>query len=393
MARRITNHSGRKHRNGRVFSSRHADRNYNTANDPHIDQSLSCKNTYWMNPNLRISAKTFDDFEEEFYRRFYAEYIIATNAKHEKSRHYERMTSAKKLRNSPRTCVEDTLLYFGDKNNPLPDEVRDAIVSEFVDWHMRTFPQCIVLCYATHRDEPQSAIHTELRCAWTAKHDDGFLYPNQTKALEQMNIKGNGQRKDNAKKEYTRLCRAKQSELLIAHGYSVELEPSGKSGRELEEFKRDRAIEERKEQEKFIIHPEEKSKIEEQIKPSRVHKDEVVMPKELAEKLITSSLERDRYKQQYERERSFKDASIDREKMGLRIQLNQLQTELKELKERFRDLNTCVREFMEQRGLMQTFLQAVERFKREKEERLRQFQQEQERAIKREQENEWHRNR
>lgn len=387
MSRRVSNHSGRKHRNGKVFSSRHADRNYNTKNDPHIDSSLSHLNTYWMNPNLNISAKNFDEFEQAYYQIYYADFIASTNTKHEKSRHYERMTSARKLRDSPRTCVEDTLLYFGDKKNPLPDEVRDAIVAEYIDWHIKTFPQCIVLSYATHRDEPQSAIHTEMRCAWSAIHADGYLYPNQTKALEQMGIQSNGQRKDNAKKEYTRMCRAKQAELLISHGYAVELSPKeGKGGQTMEEFKRDKAIEERKEQEKFIIHPEEKERIESQIRPNRLHKDEVIMSKELANRLIISSIERDKYKQNYERERSFKNENIEREKMGLRIQLNQAQSELKELKERFKDLNDCVRRFVERKGLLNSFLQFVEQYKKEKEERLQRLMRERERAIRREQE-------
>ena len=394
MARRISNHSGRKHKDGKVFSARHPDRNYNVKNDPHIDASLSCKNTYWMNPNLGFYAKTFDEFEQRFYEKYYAEYIIKTNEKHEKSRHYERMIDAKKMRNNSRTCVEDTLLYFGDKKNPLPDSVRDEIVSEYIAWHMERFPQCIILDYATHRDEPNSAIHTEVRCAWTALHDDGYFYPNQTKSLEQMGIIGNKQKKDNAKKEYTRMCRAKQAELLSSRGFSVELTPNqGKSGQELAEFKRDKAKEELAEQEKLIVHAEEKKDIESQIRQNRLNKDEVVMSKELANKLIVSSLERDRYKHLYEEYRNFKDESIDREKMNLRIQLNQTREELKTLKERFRDMNDCVKKFMEQRGLTQIFKQAVERYKREKEQQQKKFMQEQEIIRKRAEEQTYHRER
>ena len=393
VARRITNHSGRKHKNGKVFSSRHADRNYNTKNDPHIDPSLSCKNVYWMNPNLGIKAKTFDQFEQKFYETYFANYIAETNKKHEKSRHYERMTDARKLRSSSRTCVEDTLLYFGDKKNPLPDSEFDLIMSEFVSWHMEKFPQCVVLDYAIHRDEPSSAVHGEMRCVWVSIGEDNILCPNQTKALEQMGIHGNGEKKDNAKKEYTRLCRAKQAEILVSHGYSVELTPNGKGGKNIEELKREKAIEERKEQEKFILHPEDKKEIESQIRPNRFDKDEVIMPKKLAQKLVVSSLERDRYKCEYERERDYKDERIEQEKMGLRIQLNREIEEHNKLKERFKDFNSCVKEFMERRGLMQIFLKAVEQFKQEKEERIRQLQQAQERARQREEERIRHRTR
>lgn len=190
------------------------------------------------------------------------------------------------------------------------------------------------------------------------------------------------------------MCRAKQAELLASRGFSVELTPNqGKAGQELAEFKRDKAKEELAEQEKLIIHAEEKKDIESQIRQNRLNKDEVVMSKELANKLIVSSLERDRYKHLYEEHRNFKDESIDREKMNLRIQLNQTREELKTLKERFRDLNDCVKKFVEQRGLTQIFKQAVERYKREKEQRQKKFMQEQEIIRKRAEEQTYHRER
>ena len=385
MARRVTNHSGRKHTSGKskgkVFSARHADRNFNTANAPNIDPSLSHLNTYWLNPNLGIQALTIDELERKYYQKYFAEYIKVTNEKHEKSRHYERMIDAHKLRNSSRTCVEDTLLYFGDKKNQIPNEIYDKIVADYISWHQETFPQAVVLAYATHRDEPLSATHTELRCCWTAIHEDNYMYPNQTKALEQMGLQSNRKKNDNAKIEYTRLCREKQAELVVAYGYSVELTPiEGKGGQTLEEFKRDKAKAERLEQEKFILSQKEIETAEADIRQNRFNKDEVIMPAELAKQLITTSLERDRYKQEYERERRRNDSNIDQERMELRMQLSQEKAQHAKTQAQLDELKQGIRQFLGQK--LEIFLRWFKQF-REERDRNRKFREEQERIKRR----------
>ncbi len=385
MARRITNHSGRKHTSGKskgkVFSARHADRNFNTANAPNIDPRLSHLNTYWLNPDLGIQALTIDELERKYYQKYFAEYIKATNEKHEKSRHYERMIDAQKLRNSSRTCVEDTLLYFGDKKNQIPNEIYDKIVADYVSWHRETFPQAVVTSYATHRDEPLSATHTELRCIWTAFHEDGYLYPNQTKALEQMGLQNNHQKNNNAKIEYTRLCREKQAELVVAYGYSVELTPiEGKGGQTLEEFKRDKAKAERLEQEKFILSEKEIAAAEADIRQNRLNKDEVIMPAELAKKLVTTSLERDRYKRAYECEQNRNDSNIDQEKMELRMQLHQEKAQHAKTQAQLEELQQALRQFLAQK--FEIFLRWFKQF-REDRDKNRKFREEQERIKSR----------
>ena len=385
MARRITNHSGRKHTGGKgkgkVFSARHADRNFNTANAPNIDLSLSHLNTYWLNPDLGIKALTIDELERKYYQKYFAEYIKVTNEKHEKSRHYERMIDANKLRNSSRTCVEDTLLYFGDKQNQIPNDIYDKIIADYIAWHQQTFPQAVVLAYATHRDEPLSATHTELRCVWTAIHEDGYMYPNQTKSLEQMGLQNNRKKHDNAKMEYTRRCREKQAELVVSYGYTVELTPlEGEGGQTLEEFKRDKAKAERLEQEKFILSQEEISAAETNIRQNRFNKDEVIMPAELAKQLVTTSLERDRYKRAYEREQSRNDSNIDREKMELRMQLRQEREEHAKTQAQLDELKQGIRQFLGQK--LEIFLRWFKQF-REERTRSKQFREEQERIKRR----------
>lgn len=385
MARRITNHSGRKHTSGKskgkVFSARHADRNFNTANAPNIDPSLSHLNTYWLNPNLGIQALTIDELERKYYQKYFAEYIKVTNEKHEKSRHYERMIDANKLRNSSRTCIEDTLLYFGDKKNQIPNEIYDKIVADFVSWHQETFPQAVITAYATHRDEPNSAVHTELRVCWSCLHPNGYLYPNQTVALEQMGLQNNGKKNDNAKIEYTRRCREKQAELVVAYGYSVELTPiEGKGGQTLEEFKRDKAKAERLEQEKFILSQKEIAAAEADIRQNRFNKDEVVMPAELAKQLITTSLERDRYKQEYERERRRNDSNIDQERMELRMQLSQEKEQHAKTQAQLDELKQGIRQFLGQK--LEIFLRWFKQF-REERDRNKKFREEQERIKNR----------
>lgn len=104
------------------------------------------------------------------------------------------------------------------------------------------------------------------------------------------------------------------------------------------------------------------------------------MPKELAEKLVVSSLERDKYMMEYMKASYVDKEKIDQEKMGLQLQLSREKEAHDRLKERFRDLNTCITEFTQTtKGMYEKFKDFVAQFKDRKEKARQQFQKEQER--------------
>lgn len=295
--RRVGNHNGRKRKDGSVFGARHLDRNFNVANAPHIDAEKSCENTYWMNPSFGITASTFDDFERQFYEKYFADFIKRTNDKAIQQRHFERMIDVDSMRKNPRTCLEETLVYFGNqKFEKLPREMFDSMMQELVDYIHQTFPNCKVVDYAIHRDE-QGAEHGEMRMAWIAQDKDGILIMNQTKALAQMGFENNKKRNDNAKMRFTKMIREKQIAIARSHGLEVELIPreKGKSGRDLAEYQLQEIQQKFDNLQKLVVSKERVEEIKEIARPNKLNKNEVVLHRDDFDELVQTALQCEAY--------------------------------------------------------------------------------------------------
>lgn len=324
--RRVGNHNGRMRKDGSVFGAKHLDRNFNVANASHIDAEKCSENTYWVNPTFGFTASTFDEFEQKFYECFFSDFIQRTNEKAKQQRHFERMIDVDSMRKNPRTCLEETLVYFGNnKFEKLPRETFDSMMKELVDYIHETFPNCKVVDYAIHRDE-QGAEHGEMRLAWLAEKD-GVLTINQTKALEQMGFKNNKKRNDNAKIEFTKMIRQKQIEIARAHGLEIEVVPRGKGGLDLVEYQLEQAQQKLEDCQRLVVPESRVQEIKEKARPNKFNKDEVVLPREMFDELVQTAVQCDVYRADNYRLKRERDEPKDYEKAvrGLNNRINNLE--------------------------------------------------------------------
>lgn len=294
---RMTNHQARTNKNGKVFTRVHNDRNFDVEHARHINAEKSSGNVYFMNPEFGVHASTFEEFERLVYEKLFADHIKKVNEKAEKSRHRERMISAESMLKSPRTCLEETLIYFGDQDHPVEPALVLEMAKEFFAWRAEAFPQLKQFDFAMHVDE-QGAVHIHDRSAWLAFDKDGDLIVNQTKSFSQMGFSNKGERYDNAKMQYSKMCREKQIEIARSHGIEVELTPKGKGGLEQEEFKLQKVIEKRKEQEALVVPDYAIDEMKKKVRPVPFHKDMVQLTKEDFESLVMTALLCDRYRMQ-----------------------------------------------------------------------------------------------
>lgn len=324
--RRAGNHNGRKRKDGSVFGAKHLDRNFDVSNASHIDAERCSENTYWMNPSFGFTAETFDEFEKKFYECHFADFIKRTNEKAIKQRHFERMIDVDSMRANPRTCLEETLIYFGNsKCEKLPRETFDSMMQELVDYIHERFPNCKVVDYAIHRDE-QGAEHGEMRMAWLAQKD-GILIMNQTKALEQMGFQNNKKRNDNAKIEFTKMIRQKQIEIARSHGLEIETVPRGKGGLDLVEYQLEQAQQKLEDCQRLVVPEQRVQEIKDKARSNKFNKDEVVLPREMFDELVQTAVQCDVYRADNYRLKRERDEPKDYEKAvrGLNNRINNLE--------------------------------------------------------------------
>lgn len=246
--RRLTMHNGRKHRGGKTFSSKHND---HSEENGKWDKEKSKDNWLWQSKNAQ--GKTFDEGEKAFYKKFLQPSLDEQNAKHIANRHYKRVKDIDQFRKSSRYCPEETIYYFGDKENQIEEELMKQAIQKFLNWRKKEFPQCQILNIALHCDE-EGASHLQERHVWMAKDENGAWTVNQNKSLEQMGVLAPEPDKEingtnNAKMTYTKRCREKLFEICKEMGIELVTEPRPKkeSGKSLGEYIADK---EKKELEK-----------------------------------------------------------------------------------------------------------------------------------------------
>lgn len=235
---RVNNHSGRTHKNGQLFSAKHNDRDFDTKNAPHINQTKIEQNGYWQ----IYKGISFAENEERIYKELYQDGLDAKNGRYIQQRHPERVKSMADVMNSSQTAPDETLYYFGNKDNHIPAEDIAKIYVKFKEWHDLKFPQISIMDFALHLDE-EGAPHIHERKTYWSKDKDGNKIPCQNQALKDMGI----ERPDTAKKQskynnpkitYSKICRTKLIELAREMGYDIESQPkeSPHYSRDKEEF-------------------------------------------------------------------------------------------------------------------------------------------------------------
>lgn len=238
---RLVSHNGRTNSQGKAYSTKHNDRNYDIEKADNIMPTMTSKNYYWhCYPNY--PDWTFDQTELHFYDKWFTKSLESQNAKHVKSRHYERVKTMDQYRKSPKTCPEETIVQVGTMDDHITGKLLNKVCLEFIIWHQKAYPQCKILNYAVHMDE--STPHVHFRRVWVAKGKDGLWTVNQAKSLEQMGVQRPHPEKtehiyNNAKMTYTKDCRDKLTSICQEHGITLETEPreKSKSGRTLETYK------------------------------------------------------------------------------------------------------------------------------------------------------------
>lgn len=236
MAMRVTSHNGRAGKDG-AYSSRHNDRQFDLENAKHIDPDRSTGNRYWCYYEM-----PFDDAEAYYYETHFRESLDARNMRYINQRHPERVRSMEQYRKSEKTCPEETILQVGKADETIDPNLLWKIVSEHIQWEMKTYPCVQLLDVALHVDE-EGAPHIHERKVWVGHDKDGLLIVGQNKALEEMGIQPPEPNKkisryNNAKVTYTKQCREHLIEVARSHGLDVETTPleHSKVGLALEEY-------------------------------------------------------------------------------------------------------------------------------------------------------------
>lgn len=239
---RATNHSGRK------GSASHNDRTFDVDKAKHIDQKRMGLNEY----GCIYEDMTFEEAERAYYAERFSGQIAATNARAEKSRHYERMTDSDKLYESQKTKPEEVIFQIGDKNGSVSGEQLLEVYADYQKWHNDRFGAHVtILDYTLHVDEKTPHIHE--RRIWEYDHEDGYRAIGQHEALKALGYtlpdeNAPRSRQNNLKVPYTQECREKWLDLCYEHGIEVERQPKQVAPNQQNMDKRDYIIAEQQRQ-------------------------------------------------------------------------------------------------------------------------------------------------
>ena len=266
---RTTMHKGRAHeekvrgvKTYKVFNPKHPDRNgINKAEN--IDPALSYRNQYWnyydgeYSGDAKEGKMTFEDAEKKFYETHFGAGLERINKGYIKNRHKEKVRTMDEYRmggTQARTAPEDTLWYIGDNDHNVDPEMLRKLVVKEIEWEQQAFPQVVVLNFALHLDEPESAPHIEMRSVWVGHDEDGNEVASMASAQREMGIERPDPTKpqtryNNPKQTYTALCLTHFQQLCIEAGLDIELVPRDpmESGRPIADFKKKKAEERLKE--------------------------------------------------------------------------------------------------------------------------------------------------
>lgn len=248
---RLTLHNGKTHKNGKVYSTKHNDRNFDVNNAKHIKNDKTQQNINFNFGDIYNTSefKNLSNEETEllFYEKFFKTALDKQNEKYLKNRQKNRVKTIKQLYKGKNTSPEETIFQIGNLENSITPNLLHTIFCEYLDWHKQTFPNCIILNYNLHQDE-QGAPHIHFRKVWCANNKNGDWVPSMTQSLAQMGIKPSGTKKDpnnekitkyyNSQITYTKMNREFIFELCNKYGLNLEKEPKEKSlvGKTLTQF-------------------------------------------------------------------------------------------------------------------------------------------------------------
>lgn len=151
---RVTTHNGRSGKDG-VYSVKHNDRNFDTEHSAHIDSSLIAQNYEWkFDTEIIGESSSFEEHEQKFYEYYFSSALEQRNDRARQSRHIERVQTMEQYRKNKRACPEETILQIGCAGNTVAANILKEVCEEYIQWHMKTYPNVKLLDAALHVDEP-----------------------------------------------------------------------------------------------------------------------------------------------------------------------------------------------------------------------------------------------
>ena len=231
---RVSYHNGRADKNGKVYSSKHNDRNFDVNKASHIKNNFQTLNRTW---NYYNSDETFEQVEQRFYEEHFSRALKNQNQRYIANRQHGRVKTMNDYLKGKQTCPEEVIIQIGNsKNGNVSPELLRKIFEEQLQWETETFKNVVTLNWALHNDEASPHIHQ--RKVWIAEDKDGNQIVSQNKALKAMGIERPDQTKvtskfNNEKQTYTEMCRLHFQELCLQHGLNIETEPIAQSQKSL----------------------------------------------------------------------------------------------------------------------------------------------------------------
>lgn len=241
---RATYHFGRVRKDGAVYSSKHNDRNYESANTVPFPEKTK-DNLYYQLYKDKGENLTFEEAEKKFYEENFSEKILLQNRKNEKAGHKERNKSIDDLLQSPKTCPEEIIIQVGNSDSHIDKKTLTNVINEQFHWLRKEYPNFQILDMAIHMDEYTP--HAHVRGVWIAHDKNGHAYPSQTGAFKEMGLEApNSARKrdrfNNPKQIYTERSRANFEAICRNHGIDITTDrlEASEVGLEQLEYKRRR---------------------------------------------------------------------------------------------------------------------------------------------------------
>ena len=240
---RVTQHSGRKHRTGKTYSTKHNDRNF-SKNADNIDRERTSDNIVWTWCDKFETLEdgsplhSIDEAELVFYQERYGNQLTATNEKYIKARHKERVKSMDEWRKQVKHAPEEVIIQIG-KMNDHPDldlftKCFQEYLKELEKWNNAHGNVMHILDWALHQDEI-GAPHIHLRRVWDYHNSKTKMFElGQEKALEVAGVtlphpdKAPG-RFNNRKMTFDAEMRIVWQNICKKHGLEIETIPLPKN--------------------------------------------------------------------------------------------------------------------------------------------------------------------
>lgn len=246
---RVSRHNGRAGSHG-AYNPKHNDREFDLDKAEEIKKELTKNNLYWdciTKQVVRHDERTeetpsFTEVEKGFYDLVYKDYVEGQNARNIAARHKERNRTTDDLRESTKTCPEETIYQIGNIDKHVDYDVLAKVTFDFLNQLQERYGKHMhILDWALHLDEGTPHIHE--RHVFDVVNKYGERQPKQEDALKEMGFELPDHEKksgkyNNRKMSFDAECRKLFLESCKKFGLEVDKEPiyGGKKYLEKQEY-------------------------------------------------------------------------------------------------------------------------------------------------------------